>query len=289
VDSTVADESRVTVEAVQGTCRVTSCKSVPPLKILNPANLSHASMVYLSSYGGGMVQGDQVRLRITCGAGATAFVGSQANGRVFKHIDKGQAEQVIQAEVQGNGCVVMCPEPLVLHAHSRFVQRQEWQVAQGASLVLADWFQSGRSDAGEEFAYQAWTSEARIFIEGQLACMDRFRSDPAEDTPGNPARFGGRNLMLNLYVAGPVCTALRDTLSELAQFDELPQVLELGHTTRQDYPAGICGITEVEGQELIILRCLADTREDFDPVFFAVYQVLADETWLGFNPLTRKP
>ena len=236
-----------------------------------------------------MVQGDQVRLKLSCGPDATMFVGSQANGRVFKHEQLADAEQIVVGTVESSGCAVVFPEPVVLHAASRFVQRQEWSVAKGASLVLGDWFQSGRSDSGEQFAYQAWTSETRLTIDGRLACVDRFRSDPDKDDPDSPARFGGRNLMLNVYVAGPVCEYLAGTLDALAAIEEVPQLLELDQKADAVYPGVVSSLTAVEGQDLSILRCLADTREDLNFVFEALYTALADAAWLGFNPANRKP
>ena len=282
-------ESRATVKWVHGTSRVTTCLSVPPLKILNPRNISHASMLYLSSYGGGMLQGDQVRLRLECGKNAALFLGSQANGRVFKHEQEGDARQVIHGSVASGGFAVVLPQPVVLHTASRFVQFQEWQIAQGASLVLADWIQSGRSDSGEQFAYQAWSSETRLMCGDKLVCVDRFRSDPAIDFPAAPPRFGGLNLMLNIYVIGPVRTYLANILETLVSISEISKLLELDQKSSPLYPRTSVSLAKVDEDDLSVLRCLAQTREELDHLLEALCSALEDPAWLGFNPMSRRP
>ncbi|MFP6904257.1 MAG: urease accessory protein UreD [Verrucomicrobiota bacterium] len=286
--STEEEESRFEVEHVRGQSRVVASRSIPPLKILNPANLSDAAMVFLSSYGGGMVQGDTVRLRIDCGDEARVFVGSQANNRIFKHLDSPDTQQLINGTLGARALVVSVPDPLVMHADSRFRQVQSWDLAADSSLVLADWIQSGRSDSGESFAYQRWTSELRIQVEGRIACIDRFKSDPGEAAPGHPSRFGDRALMLNIYLVGPVRETLGPLLMPFTAFKEIPQVRELSEQPTSPYPGLIVSMNPVENKNLSIVRALAHTREDFKPMLTVLFKALQDEAWLGFNPLERK-
>ena len=67
-----------------GRSRLTSCRCAAPLKILNPRLDAPYCTAILSSYGGGLVAGDQVHLQICCGAGATLFLGTQAFTKVYK-------------------------------------------------------------------------------------------------------------------------------------------------------------------------------------------------------------
>ncbi|MFT5123344.1 MAG: urease accessory protein [Kiritimatiellia bacterium] len=282
------EESQFEVQHVRGQTRVVSARSIPPLKILNPANLSEAAMVFLSSYGGGMVQGDTVRLRITCGERTRVFIGSQANNRVFKHLDAQDTQQVIHATVEAQALVVAIPDPLVMHAECRFRQTQSWTLASDSSLVLADWIQSGRSDSGESFAYERWESDLRILIDGRIACIDRFKSEPGAEPPGSPSRFGDRALMLNLYLAGPVVDLLKPVLMPFTELKEIGQVRELSDQPGTPYPGLIVSMNPVEGAQVAILRALAHTREDFKPLLEVLHAALATTDWLGFDPQVRK-
>src|SRR5256885_8820727 len=55
-----------------------------PLRLLTPRNHGAAAWAYTSTLGGGLVDGDRVRLEISVGRGARAFVSSQGPTRVFR-------------------------------------------------------------------------------------------------------------------------------------------------------------------------------------------------------------
>ena len=56
------DWSELEVAQVQGRSRLITCRNLQPLKILNPAAPASSCHAVLSSYGGGMVAGDTIRL-----------------------------------------------------------------------------------------------------------------------------------------------------------------------------------------------------------------------------------
>src|SRR3954465_1338836 len=55
-----------------------------PLRLLTPWNHGNSSWVYTSTLGGGFVDGDHVRLRISVGEDARAFVSSQGPARIYR-------------------------------------------------------------------------------------------------------------------------------------------------------------------------------------------------------------
>src|SRR5262245_13535398 len=55
-----------------------------PLKLLMPRNHGHAAWVYTSTYGGGLVDGDDIALRVDVDAGATLFLSTQASTKVYR-------------------------------------------------------------------------------------------------------------------------------------------------------------------------------------------------------------
>lgn len=276
--------SEADVECLDGVSRVVTCLSVAPLRLLVPESGTAAAWIVQSSYGGGLVQGDRVRLRFRCGPNARVLLGTQANGRVYRHLDAATARQETDGSVEAGGLAVVFPDPLVLHTESRLTQRQHWNVSAGGSLVLGDWFQCGRSDSGERFAYALWENETSLSIAGKLAVLDRFRSEPAHEEPQATGRFAGYSLMLNLYVLGPVATALADALSPLANIEELRQV----PSAPVAQPNLRCALSRLENTEGFVLRALTRTREHFDPLIEALFAHLAASALLGFNPLARK-
>ena len=81
--SDASDASRIEISQVRGRSRMTRCKSISPLKILNPTSISACCQAYLSSYGGGMVAGDSINLEVSCLPGSKFFLGTQAETKIF--------------------------------------------------------------------------------------------------------------------------------------------------------------------------------------------------------------
>ena len=55
-----------------------------PLRLLTPRNHGRAAWAYTSTLGGGLVDGDVVRLRLDVGPGAAAVLASQGQNRVYR-------------------------------------------------------------------------------------------------------------------------------------------------------------------------------------------------------------
>lgn len=87
------DWSTLAVEQVRGKSRLVACQSRQPLKVFNPHSPTAACHLVLSSYGGGLVAGDHIRLRLSAAAQTRTFLGTQASTKVFRSIDGTVAEQ----------------------------------------------------------------------------------------------------------------------------------------------------------------------------------------------------
>jgi urease accessory protein len=131
-----------------------------PLRLLTPANHGHAAWVYTSSYGGGLVDGDTIDVHATVGAGACAFVSTQASTKVYRS-PRG-TRVTLHAEVDDDGLLVVAPDPVVCFARSRYHQAQRFDLAERAGLVLLDWISSGRRESGERWAFDEYVSRTTV-------------------------------------------------------------------------------------------------------------------------------
>ena len=93
--------SEIEVASVRGKSALITCKNIQPLKLLNPGSPAVGCHVVLSSYGGGMVAGDQIWLRVRCQTGTRLLLSTQANTKIFRSVDGAVAEQVVEGEVAG--------------------------------------------------------------------------------------------------------------------------------------------------------------------------------------------
>src|SRR5690606_18771588 len=118
----------ITVEKSGATSRLTECLGHPPIKFINPRPPSGSCPVYVSNYGGGLVDGDEVRMRVDCGTGSKLYLGTQSSTKVYKANGKGGCIQETLGTVHAGALAVVCPDPVVPFAGSRYRQTQGWEV-----------------------------------------------------------------------------------------------------------------------------------------------------------------
>lgn len=270
---------------VRGHSRLVGCRSVQPLKLLNPRAGGGSCHVVLSSYGGGMLAGDLIRLRARVQAGARLFLGTQASTKVYRSVDGAVAGQHLEAELAADAVAVVFPDPVVPQADSRYQQQQHWQLQAGALLLLADWLTSGRTEAGEQFAFSRYHSELRISRAGRLRVLDRFSFAPDAQFATSPANFAQYQTALSVYLVGD---------PEDERFRRLGrQLLALRMPGRRELdfrlPDHACVLSVVQAKDdAYVLRAAARSRLELEPLVAALLQLAAAEDVLGYNPGERK-
>ncbi|MBC6612243.1 urease accessory protein UreD [Hymenobacter sp. BT507] len=279
------EESALEVAVVRGQSVLTTCRSVQPLKILQPRSAARACHAVLSSYGGGLVSGDAIRLRVGVGEEAQLFLGTQANARVYKAVGMQETLQHTTGALAENALAVVFPDPLVPQAGSRYRQQQHWQLQAGAVLLLADWFHAGRTDSGERFAFTSLHTALRVERLGKLTLLDRFQFQPEEHIAASPAHFGPYQTMLSLYLVGPPNDPRFRRLAEALLALQLPERRD-PHFTLATRPYVISVAPARE--DVYVLRALGLSRADLQPLCEELMRALASPELLGFNPWARK-
>ena len=278
--------SELAVAQVRQQSRLVASRSIQPLKIINPAApAGPACHAVLASYGGGLVAGDSIRLRVRCEADSRLLLSTQANTRIFKSLDGSQAEQLTDGHLAEDALAVVLPDPLVPQAHSRYHQAQHWHLAPSATLLLADWWHAGRTDLGEKFAFTTFSTELRVSVAGRLTLLDRFALRPAEHLATSQATFGPYHTALSLYLIGPPDGARFRRIAEV-----LRQLPPAGQTNLHASLAGqpyVVAVTQAR-ENVLLVRALGASRLDLEPVYRAVSAALAEEELLGFDALRRK-
>lgn len=277
--------SEIDVAVVRDQTRLVASRSVQPLKLLNPRAAGGSCYVVLSSYGGGMLAGDAIRLRVRAQAGARLFLGTQASTKVYKSPDGAVAEQLVEGEVAAGAVAVVVPDPVVPQADSRYRQVQHWQLQPGALLLLADWFQAGRTDAGERFAFSSYHTELRISRAGHLRVLDRFSFAPATHIATSPANFQQYQVTLSVYLVGGPDDERFRRLGQALLALQMPERRELDFRL----PAHACVLSVVPARpDVYLLRAAARSRLDLQPLLEALMQLVAADDVLGYNPWARK-
>lgn len=174
-----------------------------PLRLLTPRNDGRAAWIYTSTFGGGLVDGDALRLDVDVADGAAALLSTQSATKVYRSPNGTRVD--FQARVAAGGLLVSLPDPVVCFAGSAYAQSQRIDLSETASLVMLDWMTSGRRESGERWAFDRYSTRLAVFRDGRPLVHDALSLRPAD---GDLASRMGRFDVLALAVlTGP---AVRD-------------------------------------------------------------------------------
>ncbi|KAI0877008.1 UreD-domain-containing protein [Hypoxylon argillaceum] len=142
-----------------------------PLKLISPSpKVDQASvLVFLLSYGGGLVGGDQVNLSIEVRSGAKLSVVTQGHTKVFQSVSPDVVtRQRLKVQLEKDAALCLLPDPVQPFESSVYEQVQIFNVALGASLCLLDWVTQGRSARGENWSLTRWVGRNEIWASDAL-------------------------------------------------------------------------------------------------------------------------
>jgi urease accessory protein len=187
-----------------------------PLRLLTPSNHGHAAWVFTSTYGGGLVGGDAVHLRVDVGDGATALLQTQASTKVYRSALG--ASSALDARVAAGGQLLVLPDPTVCFAGAAFDQAQHVDVEAHASLVLMDWMTAGRRASGERWAFDRYASRLTVRYDGHVVLADALLLSPDQGPlAGRIGRF--ECLCLIVLVGAAVREHAASAIQQIGQTD----------------------------------------------------------------------
>jgi urease accessory protein len=197
----------------RGRSVVTRAYATSPVRLLTPTNHGHAAWVYASSYGGGLVDGDQVAMDIDIGAGATGYVSTQASTKVYRSF-RG-TEATLEARVGDAGLLVLAPDPVVCYAGSRYRQVQRVHVHAHGGLVLVDWVTSGRRMAGERWRFDEYSAQTEVRVGDALALYDTLALHASHGDLA--ARMGRFDVLALVVLAGTAVASITSDVLRAVQ------------------------------------------------------------------------
>jgi urease accessory protein len=190
------------VHRVAGESAVTSAFASSPMKMLTPRARGQSVWACTSSFGGGLVAGDETTLNVRVGNGAHCFIGTQASTKIYRNPASLPCGHRTCATLGTDSLLVFAPDPVQAFADSHYAQRQRFELASGAGLVLIDWFTSGRAACGERWAFKTFQSRNEVLIEGRLAFLDSLLLSPEEGSLDQTHRMGRFNCFALLLLIG---------------------------------------------------------------------------------------
>ncbi|KXJ93067.1 UreD urease accessory protein-domain-containing protein [Microdochium bolleyi] len=234
-----------------------------PLKLIspNPSSTPHqpSVLVFLLSYGGGLVGGDQVDLGVTVRAGARLSIVTQGHTKVFNSIKPDiVTRQALSVEIGSKAALCLLPDPVQPFARSVYEQVQIFRLREDASLVLLDWVTQGRLARGEDWNLTRWSGRNEVWISAaDDDAGDKDRGNASLDDasalkhrllvrdsitldgipgPAQPqtlkSQLHGNAVIGTLVLRGPLTTTLGEFF--LKEFDLLPRLGSRDFERRKD-------------------------------------------------------
>ncbi|MBV8782090.1 MAG: urease accessory protein UreD [Phycisphaerae bacterium] len=221
-----------------------------PLRLLMPRPAGGAAWIYTATYGGGLVAGDDIRLDVRLGEGTRCMLATQASTKIYRAAGA-ECRQQLNAAVGADSLLVSLPDPVVCFGGARYRQRQRFVLDRGASLVVLDWFTSGRSGRGERWQMTAYESMTEVIEGDRCIFRDALRLHPDNGLIGGTMRMGGWNCFALLLLIGPFAQQLLEDIHQMpAASSPLIGASPLTHSSAPGAVIRIAGrsVEEVEHQ-----------------------------------------
>ena len=130
----------------------------------------------------GLFGGDRLEARIHVEAGARALVTSQSATKIHPS-GIAPACHSLRIAVETGGELHYYVDPVIPFADSRLWQNIRVELGAGARFYYWDGLMAGRARRGESWRFAELRSETAVFVDTELAYLDRFELRPSERSP----------------------------------------------------------------------------------------------------------
>ena len=204
---------RLGVSLVEGLSSVTASGATDPLKLLVSTPRGRCAWAFTTTYGGGLLAGDRIDLRVDVEAGASLFLGTQASTKIYRSPEGLAAEQRLRLTAGAGSVVVGLPDPVTPFATAVHLQEQALDVAASASVIWLDGVTSGRAARDERWQNTRHRSAVRLRVDGRLRfvdCVDLERGAGSGERGGTPLnrRMLEYGALATLLIGGPAFVPL---------------------------------------------------------------------------------
>ncbi|MCJ1321326.1 hypothetical protein MMC15_006670 [Xylographa vitiligo] len=203
----------------------------PPGDSPIPTHPTHVPLLFLLSYGGGLLPPDSLSIALTLDALTRLTITTQGFTKIFpspQSAPLATAAQTLQASLGHHSGLLIAPDPTQPFDDSRYVQKQVFEIADTASLGVLDWVSEGRRARGENWGCRECRLRCEIWRvdESDRSKKTLLLRDNILLSSTKPEilarRMDNLGLFGTLILVGPLFTALGDFF--VKEFDLLPRI-----------------------------------------------------------------
>jgi len=146
------------------------------LRVRFPNAEADALEAVIVNTGGGMTGGDRFAVEISLGEGARLIAGGAAAEKIYRSTGP-EAEMDVKLTVGEGAQLAWLPQETILFDRARLSRRIDIELAENASLLLAEAVVFGRAAMGEAMAQGFFSDRWRLRRSGKLTFADSARLD----------------------------------------------------------------------------------------------------------------
>ncbi|OTA99637.1 hypothetical protein M426DRAFT_324953 [Hypoxylon sp. CI-4A] len=212
-----------------------------PLKLISPTPTAEQKsvLVFLLSYGGGLVAGDQINLSIDVQPNTKLSIVTQGHTKIFRSTATDIiTRQNLKVEIKDDAALCLLPDPVQPFESSIYEQAQIFKLTAKASLCLLDWVTQGRTARGENWSLGSWVGRNEVWFapdagagtgtgtaKNRLLVRDTVILDGANRPYGSPSlreSMYGHAVVGTLILRGPMTKSIGEFF--LSEFAALPRI-----------------------------------------------------------------
>ena len=196
-------------------------------------------LLFLLTYGGGIVAGDTISLSIALDPSTRLTIATQGSTKLFKASSflssssnltpnpiYPTSHQNLHVSIAPYAALWLAPDPTTPFAGSRYAQKQIFHVARGGSVGFVDWVSEGRRARGESWDFTTWRGRNEIWYiwkhAGKEAKRLLVRDSLILEGQNIRTRMESTGLFATLILHGPLFATIAEFFLE--EFKLLPRI-----------------------------------------------------------------
>lgn len=238
-----------------------SCQTVSslgysyPLKLFcspNPittASGNNAHLLFLLTYGGGLVAGDIINLSIDLGSNTRLALVTQGSTKLYKSPSNSVvSRQELEVFIRKGASICYLPDPTQPFRDSNYEQRQRFWIDHSGQgdLCLLDWLSEGRRTRGESWDFTNWTGRNEVYMT-DLGDHGKASQDAGDHRQGSRLLLRDAVSLKNEIVNGS--TGLREKMSGLGVFGSMILYGPIFHNLAQFFLLEFSKLPRIGGRD----------------------------------------
>jgi len=195
------------VAAPDGVTRRSRVHEHGSLRVRFPNVVGDALEAVIVNTGGGMTGGDRFAIALEVGEGASLVAGTAAAEKIYRSTGA-DVEVDVTLRVGAGGRLAWLPQETILFDRARLNRRLEVDLAENASLVMAEAVLFGRAAMGEVLEEGFWADRWRLRRGGRLVFAENARLDGAIAEKLDAPAVGGGAIALATVLIAPAAEAM---------------------------------------------------------------------------------